>query len=764
MNRINGRLRGIGLAAVLVVIVGMAVLDTGHASSQATFPVTNLNDSGPGSLRQAILDANAAPGEDLIYVTANGQVNLQSPLPTITDAATIFVEDANLWRIFKIDGQNLYRGLTIASVPVTITGVIIQNGVAPTGDPRGGGIKSDQTLTLNNVAVLNSTAATVGGGVFSTGTIRVYGGRFSGNSSLEDGGGLYASGPILVSGATIENNHCLGQSCNGGGLFTNDTLTLTNTRILSNTALQHGGGAYVHDATLAASGSTISNNRCTDSNCNGGGLYAGGALMLTDTEVISNSALLSGGGVYVSGPAQLTGGRFEANSSLDYGGGLFADQSLTVADTLFIGNSSNTSGGGAAVVGAGPAELTDARFENNSSLDGGGGFYSNAPEPTSLNNVEFINNHAFGGAGGVYTHIAFISDSHFEQNSSDSGSGGLRASYAVVVDSLFLNNSGGTNGGAAAELLEVNGGRFEGNQPGGVRANDLYVSGTEFLNHSGDSAAYAGYAQVTNALFAGNTSLIGAGGLVATQRAFISDSQFHNNSSVPTSGAVEAAGELTLTSSQFIGNSGDVGGAVRASGDLTVTATIFLDNNAHIGGGLAHHAGNAALINTLFADNSAAEAGAALFLEGSGTDNIAHVTIAGSGPAAGAAISTNKAILLIQNSLIAAYAVGLHVTGGFVTLDYNLFHGNELDIQGSVAFDGHRVSGDPLFADPAQDNYRLQAGSPAVDAGLDLGITSDFEGDVRPSLQGFDLGYDELVSLLLNRQLMLPIAIYTPSP
>ncbi len=66
----------------------------GDASLAATFTVTNINDSGAGSLRQAILDANATVGVDLIQFAIGGgnTVKLLRPasaLPTITDAVTI---------------------------------------------------------------------------------------------------------------------------------------------------------------------------------------------------------------------------------------------------------------------------------------------------------------------------------------------------------------------------------------------------------------------------------------------------------------------------------------------------------------------------------------------------------------------------------------------------------------------------------------------------------------------------------------------------
>ncbi len=58
-----------------------------------TFTVTNANDAGAGSLREAIASANSAPGNDLILFAIPGAgvhtINLQSPLPTLTGTVTI---------------------------------------------------------------------------------------------------------------------------------------------------------------------------------------------------------------------------------------------------------------------------------------------------------------------------------------------------------------------------------------------------------------------------------------------------------------------------------------------------------------------------------------------------------------------------------------------------------------------------------------------------------------------------------------------------
>ena|GEM_PF-2044040 len=64
-------------------------LQEDYAGSFATFTVSNLNDSGGGSLRQAILNSNATGTDDLIQFGVAGSINLFSQLPSITDKVTI---------------------------------------------------------------------------------------------------------------------------------------------------------------------------------------------------------------------------------------------------------------------------------------------------------------------------------------------------------------------------------------------------------------------------------------------------------------------------------------------------------------------------------------------------------------------------------------------------------------------------------------------------------------------------------------------------
>ena len=58
----------------------LSVCATYQSAYAATFTVTNVNDSGPGSLRQAILDANSNGGLDLIHFSIGTGTRTISPL------------------------------------------------------------------------------------------------------------------------------------------------------------------------------------------------------------------------------------------------------------------------------------------------------------------------------------------------------------------------------------------------------------------------------------------------------------------------------------------------------------------------------------------------------------------------------------------------------------------------------------------------------------------------------------------------------------
>ena len=101
----------------------------------ATFTAVNTFDSGPGSLRQAILDSNTSPGADVVaFAIGSGHqtITLASPLPTVTDTATIDGSTQPGFAgtpIIEIDGNGLATDglLHFTAANSTVKGLVINN-------------------------------------------------------------------------------------------------------------------------------------------------------------------------------------------------------------------------------------------------------------------------------------------------------------------------------------------------------------------------------------------------------------------------------------------------------------------------------------------------------------------------------------------------------------------------------------------------------------------------------------------------------------
>ncbi len=231
----------------------------------ATIPVTNTTDSGPGSLRQAIITANADNAGDIINITATGTITLLSTLPAITANITITGPGANLLTVSGGNSTTVGTIFTITTgVTASISGLTISNGNSSSSD-QGGGILNDGTLTVSNCTILGN----------------------SGTSSVNnEGGGITNFGTLTVSSTSLSGN----SAANGGGIFNGDgnTLTVTNSTFSGNSVTAKGGGIYnLVGGTLTVSNSTISGN----SGGEGGGIETGSTTTtITNSIVAGNTA------------------------------------------------------------------------------------------------------------------------------------------------------------------------------------------------------------------------------------------------------------------------------------------------------------------------------------------------------------------------------------------------------------------------------------------------------------------------------------------
>jgi uncharacterized repeat protein (TIGR01451 family) len=328
------------------------------------FPVTVTTDGGPGSLRQAILDANNHPGPNTITLPP-GTYTITIP-PTGTDDAT--TGDFNITNDLTISGagasttiidggglDNVFH-LT-GAITASFSGLTIRN--AGGGPTAGVGILSDQsainvtacTLTGNTVAdvkdasgnvdVANSTVSgtnkTNDGVVTDTASITVDRTTFSGNALGIDS----ASGAITVTNSTLSGNNdgltsagtatltdCSLSGNSHDGVDGSHTVTATNCHFDNNSS----GDGVDGSVTLTATGSTFSGN-------GNDGIDGSVNLTVTNCSINNNRA---DGVDRVRTSTAITGCSLSgnANDAVDGGSGLM------VINSTFSGNGRDAFDGG----------------------------------------------------------------------------------------------------------------------------------------------------------------------------------------------------------------------------------------------------------------------------------------------------------------------------------------------------------------------------------------------------------------------------------
>ncbi len=378
-------------AFYLVLLIGICLIPfalaqrTTRRAPQNIITVTNLNDSGAGSLRQALGDAGDG---DTINFAVIGTINLTSDELVIDKNITISGPGSNSLTVRPSSGSFFRVFDVMPSHSITIQGITISFGYA--GSAQGGGIYLDEhvTATIADCVLTNNYTGDIGGAIFIDGysggaMLTVLNSTIMGNTAgtMDNGGsgaGIYSSADALtIIDSTISNNTAwIGgidlSGGNGGGINNvNGTLNISNTTISSNLAGVSGGGISGY-GTMTITNSTISGNVAGITQPYlglGGGIYNSGTLTVTNCTISGNSANGStgkgggvGGGIYSAngsadiGNSTLSGNRAEVHGGSIYGG------------TFDIGNS--------ILNGGSPENIYDATVTSHGynvcSDDGGG--------------------------------------------------------------------------------------------------------------------------------------------------------------------------------------------------------------------------------------------------------------------------------------------------------------------------------------------------------------------------------------------------------
>jgi len=304
-----------GGSLLLGGIAGALVLAP-EAGAATTFHVTNTSDSGAGSLRQAVIDANTNPGADIIVFDASsaGTITLTTTSLAIHDDVTItglgaadsIISGNNANRIFY-----LYNGHGGSELTVSISGLTLTDGSA---SDAGGAIKNlGNDLTLSGVTITGNSAAAGGGGVYSgdydgrNAPLTIIDSEISNNTAAGKGGGLNSNqiGDVSITNTVITGNTTTTDNGSGGGayIYSVGDVSIDSTTFDQNSSGLVGGGLYVSFTdSLTMTNSTVSGNEAID----GGGIAMGdnGDVLIANSTIADNagdSTSGSGGALYCTG-------------------------------------------------------------------------------------------------------------------------------------------------------------------------------------------------------------------------------------------------------------------------------------------------------------------------------------------------------------------------------------------------------------------------------------------------------------------------------
>ena len=246
--------------------------------------VTNVRDTGAGSLRQAI--ASSASGDVINFsVKLPAIIALSSPL-VIVQGLTVLGPDPTNLTVMRSTVKNTpsFRVFDVEAGVVTLAGMTIRNGSAFSGsnlhDNVGGGIFNRGLLTVSNCVITANSAPTTdwgtnvspresigfGAGIFSDNgsQLALFNCTISTNQASAAGGGVctYESASFFARGCTLSSNFAKLQ---GGGLnFQGHVGILQNCTIIGNTTTTNGAGSGIANVAFEAeSPTTLTLTACT---------------------------------------------------------------------------------------------------------------------------------------------------------------------------------------------------------------------------------------------------------------------------------------------------------------------------------------------------------------------------------------------------------------------------------------------------------------------------------------------------------------------
>ncbi|MGB7069591.1 MAG: choice-of-anchor Q domain-containing protein [Pyrinomonadaceae bacterium] len=511
------------------------------AAQARTIVVHSTADSGPGTLRQALVDA-ASGGK--INIVARGTITLTSGELVVDKSLEIKGQGADR---LSISGNFTSRVFHIMpEVNVTIDGLTIADGsVSTESDPylssAGGGIFSDHAnLTVRN-CIISGNSARYGGGIFSNSngggstSLKINSTTLSDNSASFAGGGVFSGGGFLdnmgdsgEATMAIHNSSISDNSAEyGGGIFNDGYLgrakAILNISTVDNNAVEQSYGIYNNgdsgDARVTLNDSTVTGNVI--------GIFNDGASYISpgDARLVVNNSKINGNasdGIFNSafhGSASVTLNRSTVNSN---GRGVTNNADANGNATMILSGSTASGNSETGVVNGGYGNTTATLVDSSVNDNGSSGIINWVLDSDSttlaLFNSTVNGNHEIGvynagwDGGDAFltlngsTVSGITNDDYFAGIYNYADFGGSAA--AALTDSTVTGNSAASGCGICNQAWN-SGSRAAITLNGSTVSNNLYTNYDPNLLSEGGIASFAveGDAAVTliNSSVSGNS-------------------------------------------------------------------------------------------------------------------------------------------------------------------------------------------------------------------------------------------------------------------
>jgi fibronectin-binding autotransporter adhesin len=392
--------------------------------------VTSTDDSGPGTLRQAILDANAAVGLQTINFSLPNPstIFLSSPLPPITNQISVSGPGVSE---LTIDGQSLTRAFTSIHTPFLLSNLSVTNSFAIGGSAAAGGAGGGGAGLGGGLYVANGTQTVLANVTFTNcqaiggnGGSGMLGGGFAGG-----GGGLGGAGGGSAGIGPGGGGGFWGAGGNGG----------------ANAAGGGGGGLFGNGGNGADS---VGNSAGGGGGGNAQGGNGGNATV--SPTVGGNGGTLNGGGGGAStggtpGTGSGTGGNGNTSGGAGgQGGGGGGANGITTPAAGGSGGNFGGGGGGGASGGAGGTFWGGGGGASGNGQPAGAGGYGGGGGAYIGGGANPGGNGGFGGGGGGSIMGTSVSAFGGGSGGNYAGGGGAGLGGAIFIDKnsqLFLEST-----------------------------------------------------------------------------------------------------------------------------------------------------------------------------------------------------------------------------------------------------------------------------------------------------------------------------------